>query len=414
MLVSIDNLLEDIERVNRIPIVPNMLEVIIRTTGLRFAAIARVTEDRWIACSVRDEINFGLESGGELQIKTTLCDEVRQSKELIVINHVAEDEAYRNHQTPKMYGFQSYISVPIFLKDGNFFGTLCAIDPDPAVVNDTKTIGLFTMFADLIAFHLESLDLMAKSDRAIRQLSKQVSDTAEENQQYKFISHHNLAEPLRKLRFFSSVLLKSVDNGDSKKAKDLAVRVDASAQRLSMMLNDLSDYTELTANQSLFEIVDLNKVVSDVCFQLDNLIESKNALIKLDVLPKVNAISIQMEQLFFHLLSNALKFSRTTEPPRIHISVKSLTPEEVYSILKEKRMCYRIDISDNGQGIERENLEGIFNIFSKFTYQPTNDGYGLGLAYCKKIVSIHRGSILAESRIGEGSIFTFIPPRESN
>ena len=132
MLVSIDNLLEDIERVNRIPIVPNMLEVIIRTTGLRFAAIARVTEDRWIACSVRDEINFGLESGGELQIKTTLCDEVRQSKELIVINHVAEDEAYRNHQTPKMYGFQSYISVPIFLKDGNFFGTLCAIDPDPA------------------------------------------------------------------------------------------------------------------------------------------------------------------------------------------------------------------------------------------------------------------------------------------
>ena len=224
MLVSIDSLLEDIERVNRIPIVPNMLEVIIRTTGLRFAAIARVTEDRWIACSVRDEINFGLESGAELQIKTTLCDEVRQSKELIVINHVAEDEAYRNHHTPKMYGFQSYISVPIFLKDGNFFGTLCAIDPDPAVVNDTKTIGLFTMFADLIAFHLESLDLMAKSDRAIRQLSKQVSDTAEENQQYKFISHHNLAEPLRKLRFFSSVLVKSVDNGDSKKAKGVSSR----------------------------------------------------------------------------------------------------------------------------------------------------------------------------------------------
>ena len=78
-----------------------------------FAAVARVTEDRWIACSVKDDIAFGLKPDGELQIATTICHEIRQNGQLVVIDHVAEDGAFKDHHTPRMYGFQSYISVPI-------------------------------------------------------------------------------------------------------------------------------------------------------------------------------------------------------------------------------------------------------------------------------------------------------------
>src|ERR1700691_152090 len=105
-----DDFSEDIAAVHSIKAIPAILDVVCRTTGMRFAAVARVTEDRWVACSVRDDIAFGLKPGGELKVETTLCHEIRQSGQAVIIDHVAEDGAYRTHHTPALYGFQSYIS----------------------------------------------------------------------------------------------------------------------------------------------------------------------------------------------------------------------------------------------------------------------------------------------------------------
>src|SRR5262245_31287536 len=90
----------DVAAVARIAAVPSILEVVCRTTGMGFSAIARVTEDRWVACAVRDEIKFGLQPGGELEVATTICNEIRASGQLVVIDHVAADAAYRAHPTP--------------------------------------------------------------------------------------------------------------------------------------------------------------------------------------------------------------------------------------------------------------------------------------------------------------------------
>ena len=146
----------DIIAIEAIPAVPTILDVVCRTTGMGFAAVARVTEDRWIACATRDDIAFGLRPGGELEVATTICHEIRQSGTAVVIDHVSEDTTYRGHPTPALYGFQSYISVPIILPDGQVFGTLCAIDPEPAKLNRPDVIGMFKMFADLIAIHLDA------------------------------------------------------------------------------------------------------------------------------------------------------------------------------------------------------------------------------------------------------------------
>ena len=133
----------DVAAVARIDAVPTILEVVCRTTGMGFAAVARVTDDRWIACAVHDEIRFGLGPGGELKVETTICHEIRASGQPVVIDHVAEDQAFCGHPTPAMYGFQSYISVPIRRPNGAFFGTLCAIDPRPARLNRPETVGMF-------------------------------------------------------------------------------------------------------------------------------------------------------------------------------------------------------------------------------------------------------------------------------
>jgi len=147
-----------IEAINSIPIIPKLLEVVCHITGMGFTAIARVTKDKWIAYSVLDEINFGLLPGNELKLETTICYEIMEHRKVVVIDEVAEDALYMHHQTPAIYGFQSYISMPIFRQDGSFFGTLCAIDPRPAKVNTPEMIMTFKLFAELISFHLSSIE----------------------------------------------------------------------------------------------------------------------------------------------------------------------------------------------------------------------------------------------------------------
>jgi GAF domain-containing protein len=138
---------DDISAIESIQAVPAILNVVCRVTGMGFAAVARVTANRWICLAVNDEIRFGLKTGGELKVETTICQEVRDGREAVVIDHVAEDESYCGHPTPALYGFQSYISMPIFLKDGSFFGTLCALDPKPAKLKNEGVIGMFRLFA---------------------------------------------------------------------------------------------------------------------------------------------------------------------------------------------------------------------------------------------------------------------------
>ena len=117
-----DHFSDDVSLINSIAAVPTILDVVCRTTGMGFAAVARVTDAQWLACSVLDQIQFGLKAGGELKIETTICHEVRQAREPVVIDHVAADERYCNHETPRMYGFQSYISMPIFWPMANSSG----------------------------------------------------------------------------------------------------------------------------------------------------------------------------------------------------------------------------------------------------------------------------------------------------
>ena len=229
MTYTDEELKADIEKVKQIPIVGTMLEVICRSTGMGFAAIARVTEDRWIACGVRDEINFGLVPGSELEIKSTICNEIRDSGKPVIIDHVEKDEYFCNHHTPKKYGFQSYISVPIVLNTGEFFGTLCAIDPKPSRVSDPKITGMFMLFAQLVAFHLQALDLIDSS-------YSQLNEARQENKRYEHLTYHSLREPLRKISLYSDMLVQDNNLAEGSNLKNIAADIHRFSQELAMML----------------------------------------------------------------------------------------------------------------------------------------------------------------------------------
>ena len=80
---------------------------------------------------------------------------------------MAKNAEYSHHNTPALYGFQSYMSVPVFRLDGALFWTLCAIDPRPAPLDDQKIIGMFRLFAELIAAQLDSYERLADSEAGL-------------------------------------------------------------------------------------------------------------------------------------------------------------------------------------------------------------------------------------------------------
>src|SRR5215218_6663002 len=104
----------DIAAIARISAVPTILKVISETTGLRLALVARVTEGAWTACAVLDRMEFGLSVGDNLDVATTLCSEVRATNQAIIIEHASAEPRFCEHPTPRMYGFESYISTPLY------------------------------------------------------------------------------------------------------------------------------------------------------------------------------------------------------------------------------------------------------------------------------------------------------------
>ncbi|RXD71154.1 histidine kinase, partial [Xanthomonas perforans] len=118
----------DIARVGRLSSVADVLSVLTRLTGMGFAAVARVTDARWITCQVHDALSFGLRPGDELPLATTFCDSVRVKGNAVWFGHASDDPVYRDHPSPRLYGFESYVSVPIRFDDGSVFGTLCALE----------------------------------------------------------------------------------------------------------------------------------------------------------------------------------------------------------------------------------------------------------------------------------------------
>ena len=172
----------DIATISRISAVPAILQVITESTGLGFAAIARVTESAWTACAVLDNLSFGLKPGGELELTSTICHEIRSSHKSVVIDHVAEDALFCEHHTPRLYNFQSYISVPVFLTNGSFFGTICALDPKPAKLLGTPVQAMMESFARLLALQIEAEENMQQvqadllAEREVAELREQFID----------------------------------------------------------------------------------------------------------------------------------------------------------------------------------------------------------------------------------------------
>jgi signal transduction histidine kinase len=382
---------EDVEAIGRIEAVPMILEVVCRTTGMGFAAVARVTEDRWVACAVRDEIALGLVPGSELEVGTTICDEIRESGQAVVIDHVAHDTDFCGHPTPAQYGFQSYISQPIF-RHGKFFGTLCAIDPKPAQLKNPQVMGMFKLFADMIAQNMESDERLAESQAQL--LSER--HAAQLREQFIAVLGHDLRNPLASIQAGGRLLAKTPLD---ERGRMLVSGMQASVMRMAGLIDNVMDFARARLGGG-FEIerrADAN-VREAIMLTVDELrLANPDRGIESDVVldEPVACDSGRVAQLLSNLLANALRHG--DEGGMVMVRARCEVGR------------FELSVANSGEPIPPERQAMLFLPFERAEHHHGQQGLGLGLYIAAEIARAHGGTLSVTSDAAE-TRFTFSMP----
>jgi signal transduction histidine kinase len=388
--VSEASLRADIAAVVRIDAVPVMLDVICQTTGMGFAAVSRVTTERWIACSVLDKVNFGLVSGGELELGTTICNEIRDSGIEVVIDHVAEDPNYRDHHTPRIYGLQSYISIPIFRRNKEFFGTLCAIDPRPAQLNNPRIVNMFRLFAELVAFHLDSQDHVAANEAALLD----ANEAAALREQFIAVLGHDLRTPLNSINSAAQLLRLA----PPERAPSILALIERSVQRAATLIDDVLDFARgrLGGGLTLRREVTcaLGQQLEHVVLELRTAWPRSEIRANIALDMAVDCDPSRIGQLLSNLLSNAI----THGAPGGIITVEA----------GMRAGALEVSVANQGNPIPEQLRASLFQPF--FRGKATGrEGLGLGLYIVAEIARAHGASLAVDSDVRE-TRFTFRMP----
>jgi signal transduction histidine kinase len=344
-----------------------------------------------VCCAVRDEIAFGLEPGGELEVKTTICDEIRLSHEAVVIDHVAEDATYCGHHTPAAYGLQSYISMPIVRGDGTFFGTLCAIDPRPAKISRPETVGMFRLFAELIAAHLDAADRLALSEATLLD-ERQASELRE---QFIAVLGHDLRNPLTSIAAGARMLPKA---GSKQASLEILGVIQKSVARMSALIDDVLDFARGRLGGGV--VVDrapvwLQPGLEHVISELQSSHPGKVIDAGIALTGPVNCDGGRIGQLLSNLLGNALTHGAADSP----VVVRAATRNEVFEL------C----VANAGEPIPAAAMARLFQPFYRGAVRRSLQGLGLGLFIASEIARAHRGTLTVDSTLRE-TRFTFRMP----
>ncbi len=253
-----------------------------------------------------------------------------------------------------------------------------------------------------------------KLQMAIEELEKtntRLLHSNEELAQYAYVASHDLQEPLRKIRMFSSML----GNKDGLPANEKALidKIRSSSERMSMLIQDLLEFSRLLKAETLMRPVNINAIMEAVIDDFELTIKEKKAIMEVGNLPVIEAVNLQMNQLFYNLLSNALKFTAPGKYPHISVQSHLISHEQAAIYIPDIfsfSNYHHITFTDNGIGFEAQYSEQIFEVFKRLHGRDIYPGSGIGLALCRRIVSNHHGHLFVESKPNQGTTFHIIVP----
>lgn len=246
------------------------------------------------------------------------------------------------------------------------------------------------------------------------ELQNKNAELQRSNQSLEEFAHaasHDLKEPIRKIHFFTDRLKSQLLQRLTEEEKATFQRIEVATQRMTLLIDDLLQYSHVAYAPQQKEWIDLNAKIGKVLEDLELDIQNKGATIDAGPLPTVMGYRRQLQQMFQNLVSNALKYSKDDVPPHITIS-SEVVPKTATPILSNA--CadhyYLIRVRDNGIGFEQENAEKIFQMFQRLHGKNEYNGTGVGLSIARKVAENHNGIITAEGIPGVGATFNIYLP----
>ena len=386
------DLLEDIAEIGRIQAVPRILETVAHITGSRFTAIARVTETTWTACATLDRLEFGLVPGGQLVLETTICDEIRQSSTSVVFAHASAHPQFSEHHTPRIYGLESYASVPIFRPDGSFFGTLCAIDSLPGKFDEAHVQRSMELLAELVGNHLDTEDRLRDAQTALT-AAQQAADLRD---QFIAVLGHDLRSPLQAISIAAESL--AFDSTPEWHQQMLA-HIASGVRRMDGLINDVLDFARGRLGGGIPVAVrmvatleeDLRRVAQEVGIATGR----QDIHVQMDIAGSVICDPSRLAQLLDNLLTNAAQHGERSTPVTLKV--------------RAARNALRLDVHNAGV-IPADRLQVIFSPFSREQSDQPRPGLGLGIYIASEIARSHGGTLGVTSSASDGTRFTFEMP----
>ncbi|HMC02040.1 MAG TPA: CHASE3 domain-containing protein [Flavobacteriaceae bacterium] len=263
-----------------------------------------------------------------------------------------------------------------------------------------KVLGITTDVTN----EIENLITLEERNLELERNNKELSE-------FNYVASHDLQEPLRKIQTFISRLEEKEAESFSNKGFQYLERIKTAADRMRSLIDDLLQFSRTNKPDKAFVFSDLNELLENAKQDVAETILDKKATITSDVLPSIQAIPFQIQQLFLNLLSNSLKYSREGVSPIITITYSKVKLDDDQRFKDITKIYYhKIVFTDNGIGFEQKYANKIFDLFSRLHNKSNYSGTGVGLAICKKITDNHNGFILAEGKLNQGAVFTVYLP----
>ncbi|MEO6177045.1 MAG: CheR family methyltransferase [Flavobacterium circumlabens] len=262
----------------------------------------------------------------------------------------------------------------------------------------------------MILLALEDITDLVATNELLRSKNSELQRHNEQLELFTSGASHDLQEPLRKIHMFSKRFFESEKNL-SETGKHNLERVLFLSTNMSHLINDLINYSKINFIEKEFKSTDMNLLLRKTVTDLKDSITEKNAVITLNVLPLLNVIPYQIQQLFTNLISNSIKYTKEGVVPEIKIESTQPSEEELLEIGANAETKYiKISVSDNGIGFGKEYEDRIFAPFYRLHNKDQYTGNGLGLTLVKKIVENHHGFIQAKSIPNEGTkMYLYLP-----